>query len=277
MKTKHNKKRNTAFIFEALIREMTKALASKGAQEKKIIAQILKEHFFEGSILDRELQCYRALSERSSLDFYTAEKMIHRTKQEYDKIDKNNVFQEQSKVINKINKQVGSKVFANFVPNYKSFATIAQIFSDSTPIKHRVLMEQRILAFLTSQVTPEKKVLDPIDGLVVGNFIEKYNGQYKNLLPEQKSLLNKFIFAFGEGDADFRLGVYEELKRIRKSVRDSLTLKEVLSDSSMKENTEKILEQVDKLNVGSIGEPELIKILKLQNLVREYESDASDN
>ena len=92
MKTKHNKKRNTAFIFEALVREMTKTLVSKDVQKKKTIAQILKEHFSEGSILDRELQCYRALSDKSSLDPYTAEKMIHRTKQEYEKIDKNNIF-----------------------------------------------------------------------------------------------------------------------------------------------------------------------------------------
>ena len=277
MKTKHNKKRNTAFIFEALVREMTKTLVSKDVQKKKTIAQILKEHFSEGSILDRELQCYRALSDKSNLDPYTAEKMIHRTKQEYEKIDKNNIFQEQSKVIKKINKQVGPKVFANFVPNYKSFATIAQIFSDSTPIKHKVLMERKVLSFLTGEVAPKEEILEPVDNFVVGNFVEKYNGEYQSLLPEQKSLLNKFIFAFGESDADFRLGIYEELKRIREAVKNSLTLGEVLSDPTMRDNTEKILEQIDQFNVASIGEPELMKILKLQTLVREYESDASDN
>ena len=33
-KTKHNKKRNTAFLYEALIREMTKAVVSKNQEQK---------------------------------------------------------------------------------------------------------------------------------------------------------------------------------------------------------------------------------------------------
>ena len=223
------------------------------------------------------MQCYKALSEPAGLDTYTAEKMIHRTKQEYDKINKKSIFQEQSKVIKKINKQVGSTVFANFVPNYKSFATLAQIFSDSTPVKQKVLMEQKILSFLTGPTPSKKETLEPIDNLVVGSFVEKYNNQYENLLPEQKSLLNKFIFAVGADDASFRLGIYEELKRIREAVQNSLALEEVSSDATMKDNTIKILEQIDKFNVGTIGEKELMKILKLQNLVREYQTDAPND
>ncbi len=34
-KTKHNKKRNTAFLYEALVREMTKAVVSQDKKRKK--------------------------------------------------------------------------------------------------------------------------------------------------------------------------------------------------------------------------------------------------
>ena len=39
-KTKHNKKRNTAFLYEALIREMTKAVVSKNKEQKNKIVDI---------------------------------------------------------------------------------------------------------------------------------------------------------------------------------------------------------------------------------------------
>ena len=51
MKFKHNKKRNTAFIFEALIKEMVKAVMDKDLQKKEMIASLIKESFNKNSVL----------------------------------------------------------------------------------------------------------------------------------------------------------------------------------------------------------------------------------
>ena len=60
MKAKHNKKRNTAFVYEALIREMSKAvLVGDKALQNKVL-EILKKHFSEHSLLGKELGCYKA-------------------------------------------------------------------------------------------------------------------------------------------------------------------------------------------------------------------------
>lgn len=58
---KHNKKRNTAFIYETLTRELTRAIVDKDTERKTQILGIIKEHFASDSILDRELTLYRAL------------------------------------------------------------------------------------------------------------------------------------------------------------------------------------------------------------------------
>ena len=50
MKLKHNKKRNTAFIFEALVKELTKSVIKKNDAKKRQIAGIIKEHFKNDSI-----------------------------------------------------------------------------------------------------------------------------------------------------------------------------------------------------------------------------------
>ena len=64
MKTRHNKKRNTAFIYESLIKEATAAIIKNDHDTKKKVVTILKKHFSEGSILKSHLDCYRSLYER---------------------------------------------------------------------------------------------------------------------------------------------------------------------------------------------------------------------
>ena len=52
MKLKHNKKRNTAFLYEILMRELTKSILFKNVENKKSLIKIIKEHFRKNSILE---------------------------------------------------------------------------------------------------------------------------------------------------------------------------------------------------------------------------------
>ena len=45
MKLKHNKKRNTAFLYEALVKEITKAVMDKDVYKKDALVGMVKEHF----------------------------------------------------------------------------------------------------------------------------------------------------------------------------------------------------------------------------------------
>ncbi len=67
-KTRHNKKRNTAFIYEALVRELTKCIVAKDESRKGIIVSLVKEHFAKGTILRKELDLYKTLYEAEDLD-----------------------------------------------------------------------------------------------------------------------------------------------------------------------------------------------------------------
>ena len=55
---KHNKKRNTAFIYETLTRELTKAIVDKNAERKSTVLSIIKEGFSGESVLISELELY---------------------------------------------------------------------------------------------------------------------------------------------------------------------------------------------------------------------------
>ena len=118
MKTKHNKKRNTGFIFEALIRELTKSVLAKNVKKASKVRTIIKEYFANGKALKKELDCYKALCEADNLDGYTAEKLIHHTKAEHGGINQKKLFMEQSKMIRQINREIGPDLFSTFIPNY---------------------------------------------------------------------------------------------------------------------------------------------------------------
>ena len=106
---------------------------------------------------------------------------------------------------------------------------------------------------------------------------ERFNEEYTELLPEQKELLNRFIISFNESEADFKLYAGKELKRIQEGVQASLELPDVKEDEEMIENTKKVLDEISKFNVANLGEQQILKILKLQKLAREYETDANNN
>ena len=178
-------------------------------------------------------------------------------------------------MISKINKQLGGAVFSNFVPNYKLFATISQLFNKKTPLNQKVILEKQILETLVATPTSEPRTMHPLDDLVIKSFAQNFNTKYASLLPEQQALLGKYAVAIGTNEVDFRLAVGEELKRLRTEVEQSLRLDEVASDSEMVTNTKKVLEQISEFNVSHIGEKEFKKILKLQEMVREYHHYAS--
>ena len=150
-KHRHNKKRNTAFLFEALIKEMAKCVLKKDADRQRQVAQIIKQHFAKGTALYEELQAFRAINETTGVTPEVARRIVAEAKRSSDKINKKELFNEQSSVIRKINHSLGSGVYSNFVTNYKNLANISQLFSDSGSIRKRVLLEEKIIESMSEQ------------------------------------------------------------------------------------------------------------------------------
>lgn len=274
MKVKHNKKRNTAFLFEALVRELTKSVVKSDKRRSAAAKKILSEHFRKGNTLYEEVDCYRSIVGRQGLESDIAKRTLEVAKETYDKLDSQEIFKEQSQVIKKINTTLGKSVYDNFVPNYKSFATIAQIFGDKAPVKSRVLMEQTIVKELSSDPSKEQQ-MKPVDSLVVSRFAKRFNEQYSGMLEEQRELLGKYIISFGQNEIDFRIHVGTELKRLKEAIESSLEMEEVKEDKDMVSNTKSVLEEINKMHISDITEKDILKILKLQSLVSEYQSDAN--
>jgi len=170
---KHNKKRNTAFIYETLTRELTKAIVDKNAERKSTVLSIIKEGFSGESVLISELELYKTLLETRNIKANIAERMLQETKFAYSKIDSSEVFDAQSRMIAAINKELGKDVWSNFVPNFKSLASVNAIFNTKTPVKSKVLFEQAIVDAMSAETTlSESNKLESIDNLTYNSFKE---------------------------------------------------------------------------------------------------------
>ncbi len=270
-KIKHNKKRNTGFLYEVLVRELTKAFLEKNNAEKVKVASMLQEHFSGKSVLAKELSLYKAMNNLHELDPVSAEKILFEAKQRYYSLDKKSIFSEQSTLINKINKMLSPAVFSNFVPNYKNLATIAQIFNDETPLQKRVLLERTLIK---KEEKEPKAELVPISDLVLKTFTGKFNEQYSGeLLEEQKSLLNRYITSFSDNGVELKIYLNEEIGRLRKEINESLKTKELVEDKEMLESTKKVLDLIESFKRTEVDSKMLKKVLKIQTLVSEIKDN----
>lgn len=272
---KHNKKRNTAFIYEALVQELTKSIVEKDVERKKAIVSILKEYFAKGKILNKELSLYNAILETSGIEQKLAEKLLFEVKVDYEGLSKEDIFREQSRVINRINKEVNQSVFSNFVKNYKDFATLSQVLNGTVPVKQRVLLEETVLNKMTSGVEERQQdILQPLDSLAYGTFINKFNEKYgDSLLKEQKELLSNFILSFSDNGLSLKVYLNEELARVKEQLEKCFDIEDIKQDSTMLEKTNKIMKKLELFKERNFDQEMLSDLLKIQHFVNEAQID----
>tara|TARA_R100000008_G_C3566341_1_gene159340 strand:+ start:41 stop:868 length:828 start_codon:yes stop_codon:yes gene_type:complete len=274
MKLRHNKKRNTAFLYETLVKELTKSVVNNNVNKKEVVLSILKEHFKKGTILGNELTLYKDVVESRGLDYETASKILHEAKMVYWSGFKNKeVYDEQSKVINKVNKDLSKNTFSNFVPNYKDLATLSQIFNDDLTVKKRVMLEKQILKNMISEEEDLQEQMKPIDKLTFKTFIKKFNSTYGELQENQKELLMQYIYSFSDDGVGLKIYLNEEVRKLKNVVEDSMELEEVKSDPIMLESTKRVVNIIDQYKNKEIDEKMINQVLNIQKLVKEIQAD----
>ena len=276
MKNKHNKKRNTAFVFEALAREATVAIIKGDTERKAKVVSIVRKHFTGDSLLKKDLECYRSLYENQNLDQTTSKKIVEAVLAAKRLIDPDGLFKQQTEVINDINKELSPATFNNFVPNYKSLATIAKMFNTNSP-KQSVMLEAKIVEGMISDT--ETSSLEPMDSITFRTFTKKFNQKYGDtLLREQKELLNQYISSFSNEELELKIYLNRELGRLKESLEKATEVEEVAADEEMINKTKLVKERLESLSSETtLTEATLFTILKTQELVKEIYDDGSNS
>lgn len=281
MNFKHNKKRNTIILYEALIIELTKSFLEEKKDKSKKIINVIKNIFNKKTLLSKELELYKVIYESHEMERKMAERLLNEVWKVYLSLNGEEIKQEQNKAISKIHKEVGKSTFENYIPNYRNYATIWQLFNTKMNPKTKIILEERVLNFMCKKKEKENKVKENfLDDLTFKCFVKNFNNEYnKELLKEQKELLNYYINFNEQNDIEFKLFLNEEIGRLKEVIKNSLKEEKcILEDEEMNKKTNEVLNILNEMkNVENVYDINMLEqILKIQQLTQELNSrDAS--
>ena len=208
-KIKHSKFKNTGFIFELLVRQVTSEILSSS---KSVAEKILKEHFNSKKELSKELKLYQYLVNEKYNSESKAEKFIDTVCEARKRLDEIKLTKEKYNLIKVIKEQYGLEEFIKSpVANYKTLASIYKIFEVTTSeeqyeptdiVSARFTIAESIinssiqnkeLKIKDAVLEEYKKQDEDLRAVTYKLLLENFNKKYKNLTVEQKDLLREYI------------------------------------------------------------------------------------
>jgi hypothetical protein len=273
-KRKHNKKRNTAFLYEILVREITRSIVSEESGKKKASLKLCREFFRKGTPLSEEKRIYDSLLGLSDISEDVADRILSEAKKDYEKLDKAEVFNEQTKLINRVNKDLSPGTFQIFVQNYKDLATVAQILNQELPVKERVLLERKYVKNRAEDVVEDMK---PTDSLVYNMFVKSFNEKYGTLLKEQKELVTRHALSFSDNGLSLKVFLNEELSRLKSLILKAKDIEYIKEDPMMNEKMDGVYTILESFREKEVIDQEAISsVLEIQELAKElWEKDSN--
>lgn len=267
-KIKHSKFKNTGFIFELLVRQVTAEIMSS---EKSIAEKILKEYFNAKKELSKELKLYQYLINEKYNSEVKAEKFIDTILEARKRLDEKKIVKEKYNLIKAIKETYNLDDFIKSpISNYKVLASIYKIFEtvssteqfDPTDIvSSRFTITESIIN--TSIQNKDQKIKDAVieeyqkqdenlRALSYKFLVENFNKKYKNLNEEQKSLLRQYINninntgKLNEYVSNEVSNIINSLKEVGKNITDKVTkikLAETISNVKKIKSAKKIKEE----------------------------------
>ena len=266
---KHNKKRNTAFLYECLMKELTKSIVRNQTDRKNKIIQIVKENFKKGSALKQDLDIYKSILERKKMSKDFAQRFLFETKKDFENLNRKAVFNQQTKLIKQINETLSPTAFANFIANYKDIASVGAYFNSNLKARNRILVESRIVNMLSSS-SEKKEEFSHVDNLTYNTFVKKFNKTYGNSLrKEQKDLLVNYIVSFSDNGLGLKSFINEEISRLKDELTQCTKKPKIFENKAFLTKAERVLEQLDKYSKQPITEDVVKEIFYIQDLVVE--------
>ena len=267
-KIKHSKFKNTGFIFELLVRQITAEVMSSS---KSVGEKLLKEHFNSKQELSKELKLYQYLINEKYNSESKAEQFINTILEARKKIDEKKLTKEKYNLIKEIKETYDLDEFIKSpISNYKTLASIYKIFETVVTdtqyeptdiVSARFTIAENIINSsiqnkdikLKDAVLEEyRKQDDDLRAVSYKLLVESFNNKYSNLTNDQKGLLREYINninntgKLSEYVSNEVTKLVEGLKEVGSKISDKVTkikLAETITNIRKIKSVKKIKEQ----------------------------------
>lgn len=284
-KIKHSKFRNTGFLFELLLRQITSEIISSNKSKAE---KILQEFFNSKRELSKELKLYQYLVNEKYNSEAKAEKFIDTVCEARKKLDETKLLKEKYNLIKTIRENYNiDELVKSSVSNYKVLASIYKIFEsvigtesyDPTDIvSARFTIAEGIVNKPISNKSDKindrvlehfSKQDETVRSLTYKLLIESFNKKYKDLSVEQKTLLREYINGM-TNVSTFNNYVSDEVNSLSKNLK---SISDKVSDKVTKIKLNETIGQLKKIKSAKrIKEEHLSALMMTYELVKELKS-----
>lgn len=281
-KIKHSKFKNTGFIFELLVRQITAEIISSN---KSVAETILKENFNGKKELSKELKLYQYLINEKYNSESKADQFITTILEARKRLDEKKLMKEKYNLIKEIKEKYDIDEFIKSpVSNYKVLASIYKLFEVITTgeqyeptdiVSSRFTIAENIIN--TSIQNKDQKIKDAVleqykkqdEDLRAVSYkllVESFNNKYKNLSVEQKGLLREYINNINNTG---KLNEYVS-KEVSKLVENLKLVGSKISDKVTKIKLAETIANIKKIkSVKKIKEQHLSAMMMTYELLNE--------
>ena len=283
MKVKHSKFRNTGLIFELLVKQV----ASDTLNNRDSAAvSIIKKYYAGKSTLAKEYKLYEFITKNKNVSQSKAEAIISTITEVSRKLDQASLKKQKYELISEIKENYNlDEFFGIQVREYKALAALYCLLeaqNNSELVDPQTLVDNKttILEHLTEAPQIEEDVKDTLIEeyskyekdlrlLTFKILLEKFNNNYKDLLPQQKRILKEFITSVNSGTR-LRNIVNEELVVISTEVK---ALASKVKDEVVKIKLDEIAKTIKPLsNKDKINDSHLVNLMQYYELIEELKS-----
>ena len=282
MRIKHSKYKNTGLIFELLVKQIA---ADTLSRQDSPAVKVLKKFYTGKSSLVREFRLYEYILKNKGVSQMKGETILSTITEISRKIDRTTIKKQKYELIAEIKNSYDlDEFFSMKVRDYKPLAALYCLMeaqsTDLVDPQFIVNNKTTLLEHLTSSKQSEENIKDTLVEeyakydkdlrlLTYKILLEKFNGTYNNLLPEQKNILREFINA-SESQVKLRNLINEELTKVSTAVEE---LKNRVSDDIARIKLDEVAKNIIPIsNKTKIVDNHIVNLLQYYELVNELQA-----
>jgi hypothetical protein len=283
MRIKHSKYKNTGLIFELLVKQIAADTLSK---RDSPALTVLRKFYTGNTTLVREFKLYDFVLKNKGVGTKKAESILSTIVEISRKLDTASLKKQKYELIKELKSHYDLEEFFSIkVGSYKPLAALyclmeAQNTAGLVDLDVFVDNKTTILEHLTQSKAADGQVKDALIEeyskydkdlrlLTYKILLEKFNNQYKDLLPEQKNILKEFIVSVNSSTR-LRNVVNEEITKLQTQISK---LKANITDKVVKIKLEEIQKAIVPVkNTQKVDDNHLVSLMQYYELVNELRS-----
>ena len=283
MKIKHSKYKNTGLIFELLIKQVA---ADTLSRKESPAIKVIKKFYTGNTTLVKEFKLYDFILKNKGVGVGKAESIVTTIVEISKKLDVNSLKKQKYELIKELKQYYNLEDFFSIkVEAYKPLAALYCLLeAQNTPnlldptvfVENKSTILEHLTQGKTSKADPKNALIEEYSKydkdlrlLTYRILLEKFNDQYKDLLPEQKNILKEFITSTNS-TTRLRTVINEQVAELRETIKK---LRNKVTNEIVKIKLEEIYKVMSPIkNTQKVDDNHLVSLMQYYELVNELKN-----